>query len=75
MKWNLKVILSAVGVAALLATPAMAKSHTRHYHTAPAKGYVPNDAYGSAGSSRDNWMEHTPGWDVRAKTFRDALVG
>jgi hypothetical protein len=36
MTSNLKVILSAVGVAALAASPAMAGSHVRTYHFAPA---------------------------------------
>jgi hypothetical protein len=36
MTSNLKVILSAVGVAALVASPAMAKSHVRTHHVAPA---------------------------------------
>ena len=40
MKTNLKTILSAIGVAALLASPAMAKT-VRHHH------YIPSDARGS----------------------------
>ena len=44
MTSNLKVILSAVGVAALVASPALAKSHVRTSHVAPAA--VP--AYGQA---------------------------
>jgi hypothetical protein len=40
MTSNLKVILSAVGVAALVASPAMAKSHGRAPHVAPAYGQV-----------------------------------
>lgn len=36
MTSNLKVILSAAGVAALVASPAMAKSHVRAHHLAPA---------------------------------------
>jgi hypothetical protein len=46
MTSNLKIILSAIGVAALLASPAMAKSHVRH-HNAHHTVYLPNDAYGS----------------------------
>jgi hypothetical protein len=42
MTSNLKGILSAVGVAALLASPAVAKSHVRTHHVAPAT--VPADA-------------------------------
>jgi hypothetical protein len=38
MDKNLKVILSAVALAALVAAPAVAKSRTQH-HTAPAPAY------------------------------------
>jgi hypothetical protein len=44
MTSNLKVILSAVGVAALVISPALAKSHVRTNHVAPAA--VPADAHG-----------------------------
>jgi hypothetical protein len=43
MTSNLKVILSAVGVAALVTSPALAKSHVRTDHVAPAA--VPADAH------------------------------
>ena len=43
MTSNLKMILSAVGVAALVASPALAKSHARTNHVAPAA--VPADAH------------------------------
>ena len=46
MNTNLKVILSAVGVAAMLASPAMAKT-VRHHHAAPSTIYIPSDARGS----------------------------
>ena len=46
MTTNLKVILSAVGVAALLASPAMAKT-VRHHHAARSTVYVPSDARAS----------------------------
>jgi hypothetical protein len=46
MKANLKVILSGVGVAALLASPAMAKT-VRPHHAAPSTVYIPSDARGS----------------------------
>jgi hypothetical protein len=49
MRTNLKVILSAVGVAALLASPAMAKT-VRHQQAAPSTVYFPSDARGSAAS-------------------------
>jgi hypothetical protein len=42
MTSNLKVILSAIGVAALVASPAMAKSHVRTNHV----GRAPVAAYG-----------------------------
>jgi hypothetical protein len=45
MRTNLKVILSAVSVAALLASPAMAK--TERHHAAPSTVYIPSDAHGS----------------------------
>jgi hypothetical protein len=47
MKSNLKLILSAVSVAALLASPALAKSHARAHHTASSISNVPADARGS----------------------------
>jgi len=46
MQTNLKVILSAVGVAALLASPAIAKSG-RHRTAAPPTIYLPSNAHGS----------------------------
>ena len=46
MRTNLKMILSAVGVAALLASPAVAKT-VRHHHVRPSAVYIPNDARGS----------------------------
>jgi hypothetical protein len=46
MKANLKVILSGVCVAALLASPAIAKT-ARHHRAAPSTIYVPSDARGS----------------------------
>jgi hypothetical protein len=47
MKSNRKIILSAVGVAMLLVSPAMAKSHAwRHHHSATM--HVLKGAYGSA---------------------------
>jgi hypothetical protein len=46
MRRNLRVILSTVGVAALLASPAMAKT-VRHRHVAPSTVYIPSDTRGS----------------------------
>jgi hypothetical protein len=48
MKSNLKVVLSAVSVAALLASPALAKSHARAHQAAPSLVNVPADARASA---------------------------
>ena len=46
MTSNLKVILSAAGVAALIASPAMAKSHVRANHVAvPAYGQFSGTRY------------------------------
>jgi hypothetical protein len=47
MTSNLKVMLSALGVAALLASPAMAKSHARTHRAAPSIVNVPYDARAS----------------------------
>jgi hypothetical protein len=47
MTSNLKVMLSALGVAALLASPAMAKSHARIHRAAPSIVNVPYDARAS----------------------------
>jgi hypothetical protein len=73
MKSNLKVILATVGVAVLLVSPAMAKSPARHHnsvhhYTAPARGYVPNSAYGYTAPSRETisgWCAtHPYSWDA-----------
>ncbi len=48
MRTNLKVILSAAGVAALLASPAMAKT-VRHQPAAPSTVYLPSNAHGFVG--------------------------
>jgi hypothetical protein len=54
MKSNLKVILSAVVVAALLASPVVAKSAVRH--PAAAARAVSSGAY--------NQPNQAPGWDA-----------
>ena len=46
MKANLKVILSTVGVAAFLASPAVAKT-ARHQHAVQPTVSVPSNARGS----------------------------
>ncbi len=74
MKSHLKILLSAIGVAALLAPAAMADSSVRHRstvrHTAPASVYVvPGNAYGYKGRSletgSDRWCAtHPYSWDA-----------
>ena len=74
MKSNLKVLLSAAGVAVFLASPAMAKSAARHHsavhhYTAPASVYVPGNAYGYKGrsleTSSNRWCAtHPYSWDA-----------
>jgi len=74
MESNLKLLLSAIGVAALLASPAMAEPSARHHstarhHTAPAGVYVPNNAYGYRGQSQETISErwratHSNSWDA-----------
>ena len=74
MKSNLKVLLSTIGVAALLASPVMADSSGRHSstvhrHIAPATVYLPGNAYGYKGRSletnSDSWCATQPySWDA-----------
>jgi hypothetical protein len=72
MKSNLKLLLSTIGVAALLASPAMADSSARHHgsvhrYTAPARTYVPNGAYGYTSPSEptvSNWCAVRRSWDA-----------
>lgn len=47
MRTNLKVILSAVGAVALLASPAMAKSHARASQATPPTVNLPYGVQGS----------------------------
>jgi hypothetical protein len=74
MKSHLKVILPAIAVAALLVSPAMAKSNVRHHNTvhhsaAPASVYVPSNIYGYTGSTQQTISErwratHSGSWDA-----------
>jgi hypothetical protein len=75
MKSNLKVILSTIGLAALLVSPAVAKSNnarhhnTVHSHAAPVGVYVPSDVYGYSGPGQetisDRWRAtHSGSWDA-----------
>ena len=59
---SLKTILSAVGVAALLASPALAKTQ-RHQQAAPALTSVPTDAQASIGPNAAAVTVYSP--DVR----------
>jgi hypothetical protein len=72
MKSNLKLLLSTIGVAVLLASPTMADTPARHHstarhHTAPARVYVPNSAYGYTGPNQrtvSDWCATHPSWDA-----------
>jgi hypothetical protein len=73
MKTNLKVALSAVALAALVAAPAVAKSRTQQQQSAPAQTYSDQNVYGEG---------HNLGTDpdprVRSEILRDgnaAYVG
>ncbi|HSV22549.1 MAG TPA: hypothetical protein VLJ17_05910 [Xanthobacteraceae bacterium] len=46
MNTNMKVMLSAFGIAALLASPAIAKT-VPHHSVAPSAAYIPYDARAS----------------------------
>jgi hypothetical protein len=65
MTSNLKVILSAVGVAALLASPALAKTQ-RHEQTAPSLANVPGDAHASANFNASAVTVYSPDVKVQA---------
>jgi hypothetical protein len=60
MKANLKVILSAMGVASLLASSAMAQQHARRNNAAPSPVYVPSDARGSVTSPTNEGGPYSP---------------
>lgn len=77
MRTNLKVILSAVGVAALLASPAMAKT-VRHQQAAPSTVYVPSGARGSAASygyGANEGGPYTPSAPTTRGFYRDFQDG
>jgi hypothetical protein len=65
MTSNLKIMLSAVGVAALLAFPAMAKAQ-RHQHKAPSLTNVPADAQASARTNGPAVTVYAPDVKVQA---------
>ena len=66
MTSNLKFILSAVGVAALLASPAMAKTQ-RHPHAAPGAVNMPADAHASANPNTAAVTVYSP--DVKVQAY------
>jgi len=69
MTSNLKVILSAAGVAALLASPALAK--TEHHRAAPVVN-VPADAHAFAGPSGSLVTVYAP--DVKVRSHPTSTV-
>jgi len=77
MQTNLKVILSAVGVAALLASPAIAKSG-RHRTAAPLTIYLPSNAHGSVapyGYGVPEGGPYTPSAPITPGVYRDFQDG
>jgi hypothetical protein len=79
MRTNLKVILSAVGVAALLASPAMAKT-VRHHSAAVdnSYGYAPVGSFGGGWGSL-SFGPYTPNMPTPAhglsRDFQDGSRG
>ena len=70
MTLNLKTILSAVGVAALLASPAMAKNQ-KHQHKAQTTINVPADAQASVNPYAPVVTVYAP--DVKAQAHTTGL--
>ncbi len=69
MRTNLKVMLSAVGAAALLASPAMAKSH----QAAPSIASVPYDASASVAPRTSAQAVTVYAPDVRVQPHENGL--
>ena len=65
MTSNLKIMLSLVGVAALLASPAMAKAQ-RHQRNAPSLINVPADAQASVRTNAPAVTVYAPDVKVQA---------
>jgi len=65
MKTNLKVALSAIALAALVAAPAVAKSRTEH-QAAPAQTYSNNTVY-----SEGHALGTDPDPRIRSEILRD----
>jgi hypothetical protein len=74
MRTNLKAILSAAGVAALLASPAMAKT-VRHHHVVPSSVYLPGNAQGSVGPYGYGVRVYAPSAPVTPGVTRDFQDG
>jgi hypothetical protein len=66
MNKNLKVLFSAIALAALVAAPAVAKSRTQQHHTAPALAYR-----GSAVIEAGQWLGADPDPRIRFELRRD----
>ena len=68
MKSSLKVMLPTMAVAALLVSPAIGASTSRHHNTAPARGYVPGGPYGYGSPNQpttgDSWCAVRRTWDA-----------
>jgi hypothetical protein len=64
MKTNLKVVLSAVALAALVAAPAVAKSRTEQQQSAPAQTYSHQNGSGHV-------LSTDPDPRVRSEIIRD----
>jgi hypothetical protein len=73
IRTNLKVILSAVGVAALLASPVMAKSHAHVQQAAPSIVNVPYDAHASVAPYRPAQAVTVYAPDVRLPAHENGL--
>ena len=72
MRTNLKVILSAVGVAALLASPAMAKT-VRHQQAAPSTSY--GYSYGYRANEGGAYTPSAPATRGLNRDFQDGSRG
>jgi hypothetical protein len=82
MRTNLKVILSAVGVAALLASPAMAKTVRHHSAPVDSYGYAAVNSFGGsfgAGWGSVTFGPYTPNMPTPAhglnRDFQDGSRG
>jgi hypothetical protein len=72
MTSNLKLIVSALGVAALLASPAMAKSQARNHQAAPSIVNVPYGAGGSVQPYASAVTVYAP--DLQLQAHRNSAI-